>query len=44
MRRLAACVAMALVLAGCGQKGDLYLPEETDDDRAAVVGGGVPAA
>ncbi len=28
MRRMIPCIAGALLLAGCGQKGPLYMPDE----------------
>ncbi|SEP01232.1 LPS translocon maturation chaperone LptM [Aquisalimonas asiatica] len=31
MYRLTGTLALALLLAACGQKGDLHLPEDDDD-------------
>lgn len=36
--RASSCLALALLLAGCGQKGPLYLP----DDKAAAERYGIP--
>ncbi len=40
------CVSLLALLAGCGQKGDLYLPSPkaaTQTAPAAATGTGVPA-
>lgn len=33
--------AAAMLLAGCGYKGDLYLPKEGDDARFGVIQTGI---
>jgi len=36
--RLAAILLLALVLSGCGQKGDLYLPDRHSTETGVVSG------
>nr|WP_136254852.1 lipoprotein [Halomonas niordiana] len=36
MRTLTIIALAALMLAGCGQKGPLYLPADSEGDNAAV--------
>lgn len=35
MYRLTGALALALLLAACGQKGDLHLPEDDNDNDTA---------
>ena len=44
--QVCACVLLAALLAGCGLKGDLYLPDEEDNqpEVAAPAGGEAEAA
>lgn len=44
MRPIHAVVVVTLLLAACGQKGDLYLPDEADGEQAAVTYPGTLAA
>lgn len=37
MMKLTLLFAAAVLLAGCGYKGDLYLPKEGDDARFGVI-------
>nr|WP_168015696.1 lipoprotein [Halomonas salinarum] len=37
MRALTIIALAALMLAGCGQKGPLYLPADSEGDNAAAV-------
>ncbi|MBE0462903.1 MAG: lipoprotein [Halomonas sp.] len=36
MKTLACIAIIALLVAGCGQKGPLYLPEDTSPDNGAA--------
>lgn len=44
MRPIHVVVVVALLLAACGQKGELYLPDEADGDQAALTQPQPPAA
>ena len=35
MRRVTLALMLALSVAGCGQKGDLHMPDDNDDQAAA---------